>query len=180
VRIDARGRHSSTTCRVTSHRGRGGVSSERGPARKARGGEPSAPGSEAANRVVGCVIRRAHGADGDLFARDRTARPLAGRAPSPRATWQVAAVWAAGARVGRAGRRGWCVKRSLVLTSADAPGTRRLAFATSVRHGDPIAATKRAAPCGPFGGAGAEWVGPSGVLLLPYRPLIADARTQSM
>ena len=41
------------------------------------------------------------------------------------------------ARVGRARRRGWRGKRSLVLTSADAPGTRRLAVATSVR------------PCGP-------------------------------
>ena len=34
------------------------------------------------------------------------------------------------AHVGRAGRRGWRGKRSLVLTSADAPGTRRPAFAT--------------------------------------------------
>ena len=63
--------------------------------------------------------------------------PAIGR-PTPRCRHamppDIAAVGGAPAHVGRAGRRGWRVKRSLVLTSADAPGTRSQAFATSVRR----------------------------------------------
>jgi len=106
----------------------------------------SAPDSAAANHVVGCVFRHAAGSQHTTTRRAphalrrwRQIRPtlvaqsaLASRSIAARRSGQGSA----GAR-GRAGRRGWRGKRSRVLTSADAPGTRRPVPAIPARQRNP-------------------------------------------
>jgi len=72
------------------------------------------------------------------FARGEGLAPRFGSAASRRRRGR-----AAQAPVSRAGRRGWRGKRSLVLTSEDAPGTRRSAIATPGRLRSPTPATAR-------------------------------------
>ncbi len=94
---------------------------------------PFAPDSGVARRVVGCVFRRVAGSQhtttrhaSHAQRRRRHIRPYAnGHSALASHIHSIAAVATASAAVDRVGRRGWRGKRSLVLTSADAPGTRR-------------------------------------------------------
>jgi hypothetical protein len=103
-----------------------------------RAGRHFAPDSAAANHVVVCVFRHAASSQHTTTRRAphalRRRRQFAlGGVPAPlrrsvnrrgRAT-QSRVGQGASVAVGRAGRRGWRGKRSLILTSVAAPGTRR-------------------------------------------------------